>query len=938
MKRLLYLFAALLLPAAIMAQVVTTEPAFITSNYRGTITITFNPNEGNKGMLGATSCYAHTGVITTESTSDKDWQYAPTWRGGEAKYKMTKVGSNWQLKINDMYNYYGCPITEEIKKLAFVFNDGPSGKKEGKTADGGDIFIPIYEEGLQIKFEQPDGSQLIKSGSQVVFEAVASESANITFTINGETKKSVSGTELTHTQTFSTSGDYECIVKASNATETVSDTLTICVVSPAVSAARPAGLIDGINYDETDDTKVSLVMYAMDKNNVQAENVFVIGDFNNWSYSTEYQMKKDATNPGYFWLTIDGLEPGVEYAFQYAVKIGNKLVKISDAYTEKVLDPWNDPYISEEVYPGLPTLPKAADGLVSVIQTAQPEFEWSEETLNFQRPNKNNLVIYELWVHDFSPARTIQAVINRLDYLQNLGINALELMPITEFDGNISWGYNPNHYFAPDKCYGTEEDYKTLIDECHKRGIAVILDMVFNHASGINPFARLYYGANGVAENNPWFNTSAPHEASVHQDFNHDFIGTQNYFKRVLKYWIEEYKIDGYRMDLTKGICGEDCNNRVALINGYYDAVKEADPNAYFILEHWNGNEEPGFVNKGMMCWGGGQGMNFSYGQLAMGWLKDGDGNISQCNKQGWVYFCESHDEERNQFKAIQWGNGNLKSNETARLKRVPLVGAFNLLMKGPKMMWQFQELGYNFSIKSGADGVYVEGEDHRVDPKPVPETLGWYKDAKRMNAYAKMAQLIRLRTELLSPKFFLNGTCRTMVNSGAAARYIQWEYNGERIVVVGNFNVEGGTEHTGAASIAPFPVTGKWYDYFDQTELNVTTTTQQITLQPGELRIYTTQKFTLPVLPPEYSYPDAIEIPQYETECMVYPTYVSDYVNIRTEEPIKRAMLVNLQGQVMMSAEGDIKQLDMSNLRSGMYLLILNFDKTQQAYKLLKQ
>ena len=113
------MFAALLLPVAIMAQVVTTEPAFITSNYRGKIVVTFNPNEGNKGMVGATSCYAHTGVITAESTSDSDWKYAPEWRGGEAKYKMTKVGSNWQLVIDDMYSYYECPTTETIEKLAF---------------------------------------------------------------------------------------------------------------------------------------------------------------------------------------------------------------------------------------------------------------------------------------------------------------------------------------------------------------------------------------------------------------------------------------------------------------------------------------------------------------------------------------------------------------------------------------------------------------------------------------------------------------------------------------------------------------------------------------------------------------------------------------------------------------------------------------------------
>lgn len=935
-RRYSFVLAAVLLPIAVCAQLVTTEPAFITAGYKGQVTITFNPAEGNKGMLGATACYAHTGLITEKSTGGSDWRYAtPQWRGDDDKYKMTKDGANWKLVIDNLYDYYGCPETELIKQIAFVFNDGPKGNKEGKTAEGSDIFVAVYEPGLHIKFDTPVGDLLVQQDAVVDFSVSASEAADLTLRIGGQTVETLNGMKMDYTHTFDVVGDYLCIIEAKTGQYEAADTLRVCVTEAAVTVARPEGLIDGINYDPEDDTKASLVMYAMDKDNVMADNVFVIGDFNGWTYSNDYQMKKDAGNQGYFWLEMDGLEPGKEYAFQYAVKMGDKVVKISDPYTEKVLDPWNDQYIVDSVYPGLPVLPDEADGLAAVLQTAKPEFEWSEATLNFERPHKDNLVIYELWIYDFTPVRTVNAVISRLDYIENLGVNVLELMPITEFDGNISWGYNPNHYFAPDKAYGTAEAYKTLIDECHKRGIAVVLDMVFNHASGINPFAKLYYGAGGVADNNPWFNTEAPHIASVHQDFNHDFAGTQEYFKRVLKYWIEEYKIDGYRMDLTKGFCGSDCNNRVNIINDYYAAVKEVDPEAYFILEHWEGNEEPGFVSQGMMCWGGGESMANAYSQLAMGWLKDGD-NISAANKKGWVYYAESHDEERNQYKARTYGNGNVKTDYVERLQRVPLVAAFNVLLGGPKMMWQFQELGFDFSINSDANGVLGKGDEHRTSNKPQPQQRGWFKDTQRMNAYARTAQLVQLRTKL-APELFQDGTCKATVGAGRSARYIQWEHNGERIIVVGNFNVNGGSQYTGSTTVKPFTAAGTWYDYYAETEIIANADTE-LTLAPGELRIYTTTPYELPEVPESFQYPDKLCTPAYEVDCTVYPTFVTDYVHIRTDAVVKQVKVLDLQGRQVIACSGDVVQVDLSALVRGMYLMVITFDKQQQAYKVIKQ
>lgn len=83
---------------------------------------------------------------------------------------------------------------------------------------------------------------------------------------------------------------------------------------------------------------------------------------------------------------------------------------------------------------------------------------------------------------------TVRKAIEKIPYLKGLGINAVELMPIMEFNGNNSWGYNTNFYFAPDKAYGTHEDYKEFIDKCHEEGIAVILDIVFNQSDGLHPW------------------------------------------------------------------------------------------------------------------------------------------------------------------------------------------------------------------------------------------------------------------------------------------------------------------------------------------------------------------------------------------------------------------------------------------------------------------
>ena len=291
---------------------------------------------------------------------------------------------------------------------------------------------------------------------------------------------------------------------------------------------------------------------------------------------------------------------------QYVVvRADGQVKRISDLYSEKVLHK-DDAWEPKQLDPTLMDYPLAGDGYVTVIQPGKPAFQWSDATLNFKRPDKNNLIIYELWVRDHTPRRSIEGLMERLDYFEDLGVNAVELMPVTEFDGNDSWGYSPNHYFALDKAYGTPEQLKTFIDECHKRGIAVILDMVFNHATGLNPMNKLYPWGTDLSKN-PWFNAQAPHGDNVYEDWNHDFAPTKTMFTRALQYWLEEYKVDGYRMDLSHGLCGTAANTSVKHIKEYYqNGVKTVSEDAYFILEHWGtnrGSERPQLLNEGMLGW-----------------------------------------------------------------------------------------------------------------------------------------------------------------------------------------------------------------------------------------------------------------------------------------------------------------------------------------------
>ena len=740
--------------ALVASAQVTPTPDPIPKGYTGAVTIVFDATKGNGGMIGATKCYAHTGLITAASTSDTDWKNViGSWRG-TTQPQLTSLGNNkWQLDIPNIFTFYGVPETTDIKKLAFVFHDGPGGNKEGKAASG-DIFVVLGE--------KTEGD---------IWEAV-----------EGVT---------------------------------------------AITKSRPSGLKQGITYG-ADGTSVTLCTYAASRTE-SAKRVFLLGDMTDWKLSKDYQLYKDGN---YFWITLTGLTKGKEYRFQYAVERADGVRKqICDLYSEKVLHP-DDKWEPKTADPTLISYPtKGADGgYVTVIQPGKADYNWSSATLNFKRPNKNNLIIYETWVLDYTTTRTFKGLMDRLDYIQNLGVNAIELMPITEFEGNQSWGYNPTLYFAMDKSYGKAEDMKAFVDACHQRGIAVILDMVFNHTTGQNPMAKLYpWTSSSPTETelrfNPWFNvsTEVKHDNNDYgEDWNHGFEPAHEMFTRALQYWLKEFKVDGYRLDLSHGICGRNTYDAVDQLKDYYDkGVKAVSSDAYMILEHWGssmGSDRPKLIKYGMQCWAN---TNNAYCQTAMGWLKDGD-SFDEANQDGYVSYCESHDEERMQYKAKTYGNGDLQTNEEARLGRVAENVAFNVLLNGSHMLWQFEEIGYDISID----------QNGRTGTKPNPKTKGYFTQAERVDAFTKSAQVITLRTQLM-PSVFEGNPTASSISSGKALRTIQW---GNNVFAVANFGVEGNQ----AVSMP----SGTWYDYLGGA---AKATSSTCVLAPGELKVFTSTAVKAP-------------------------------------------------------------------------------------------
>ena len=591
-----------------------------------------------------------------------------------------------------------------------------------------------------------------------------------------------------------------------------------------VRESMPAGVKHGINYKGNE---VTFVLYDKDKNGKSYDYCYLIGEFSQWKRQKEYMMKRD-DNAGCWWYTMDGLAEGKEYLFQYYLGMKDgKAIRLSDPYSEIIYDGWNDKYISSSTYPGLTAYPSETNGLVSAFEIGGKTYNWKNP--DYKIKDKDNLVIYEMLLRDFTSTKDLNGASGKLDYIEKLGVNAIELMPVQEFDGNLSWGYNPNHYFALDKAYGTREMYKKFIDDCHSRNLAVIVDVVYNHVTGLHPMAKMYFEGSATTENNPWFNVEAPHPYSVFHDWNHENAEVREHVKRSLEYLLEEYHVDGFRFDLSKGLtqkhstestAGNYDASRIKILKDYHDQIQETNPDAVMILEHFcEQREEKELAENGMKVW---RNANNAYCQSAMGYKQDsGFGSIftgSSMPFGAYVGFMESHDEERTAFKAKKYGTDAVKKSNALRMKREALNAAFFLTVPGPKMIWQFGELGYDISIEEGG----------RTSEKPLK--WEYYNDTDRKGLYDTYADLLAFRRD--HPEFFRkDADFSWSVDSNAwPQRHIRCNAGTKSFVVVGNFG-------DSAAEMKLSLGSGSWKNYFSSKE-PVQGTEFKASLQPGEFRL----------------------------------------------------------------------------------------------------
>jgi len=862
---------------------VTVSPSFPNDNQ--VVTITFNAS--GTALAGATKVYLHSGVSTTLSAPYSFNYTIGNWGQDDGIGEMTNTGTNqWTITIPTLRTFYNVPADKDIFGLNFLFRSANGTLKED---NGGSNYYNIVNPGNYFTITFPTSSTHFALINQPFNHTASANIAPTTWTLkelNPDTDVVIStivtingGATFSHPLTMTSTAVRKFRLEADFFGNVKFKTFSVVGYLDNTQAPRPSWTKPGVNYHGNDATKATLVLHAPKYTRYKKGTgaisgtsttapkslVYVVGDFNNWTPSEAYKMKKDADvdmedsdmngidddQGDYWWIELSNLVPGQEYVFQYLI---DGVLQVADPYTHKVSDP-DDWQISSSVYPGLISYRPQAVDRASILQTNQTPYDW--KAAPFTKPSINELNIYELHFRDFTEEGTYLAAIDRLDYIKGLGINAIHVMPISEFEGNSSWGYNPNFYFAADKAYGRGDDLKKFIDECHKRKIQVFNDLVLNHAFYSNVMARMYWNSaqNKPANDNPWFNADHRMVADPNgwwgADWNHESEHTQKMMDRILDYWLQEFKFDGYRFDFTKGI-GQTAQDpgdpwassydqdRIDLLERIVDGMKSRNPGSVTIFEHlaW-ASEDKVLADQGILMWSG-VGHHNDLKGFILGYNGDNTNiydsgifnapgrNFSFAN---WMSYGESHDEERLGYEVTQFFNGT-KTLENI-INRLKIATGFNLLMPGPRMLWQFQELGYDVSINFNG----------RTGEKPV--RWEYFDNAKRKELYTLMSRILKIRNRhniyATTPDYGNIGLGAGNITTPRVMRFSSGTGAGAKhVIVVANLDPNAGHD-----VVPNYDVTGTWYRYngaisVDGTSFNVSNTGSTYTLQPSEMLIFT--------------------------------------------------------------------------------------------------
>ena len=726
-----------------------------------------------------------------------------------------------------------------------------------------------------------------------------------------------------------------------------------------VDAPVPAGLADGITYDPADPTRATLVLRAPGKQYVQ-----VRGPFSNWVADAQHVLARDTSDPRgtRWWITLTGLAPDTDTPFQYLV---DGTIEVTDPYAARVL------------YPGTPGFPTGKSTFpVGILRPGAPAFAWTDAA--FRAPAPQDLVVYELDIRDFLADGRFTTLADTLGYLTRLGVNTVELMPVSQRDAADSWGYDPGFHFAVDTRYGRPEDLKAFVDAAHAAGLAVLLDVVYNQATSQSPLVRLdNVGQTGPpTSTNPWANPAPTHDFSPFNDLNHESKLTQLWLDAANRWWIEEYHVDGYRFDFTSGFMQtgpfyQVNPSRINILTRMIGALRTVHPTTLITMEHLTPIEEVRAVTQfgEDRGWPG----SLSWVLQAEGFRTAASGfpTASNASFQGsytpsipngglpvrnGIAYMESHDEQWMMYQNRTAGNsagGYTVRDFNTALERQKLAAAFFFATPGPRLMWQFEELGYGGGPGECLDAPGVTcppGTPGRINAKPVrwdyykagvQPTRGSYtgaaitpatdaERAQRLRLFKTFQALIGLRSDFAI--FRSPDTQVQPVLDARTVRLLTLSLPGApagqptRAMVFGNFGVV-------PAQISVFgPAT--WYDFFGDTATTLPAGTQTITLQPGEFHVWTDTDVPSPepgiITPDEEGVADASGL-----ALAAYPNPATRAATVRftldAGQDVRLEALDVLGRRVALLVEGPQSAgphsiaLDTSALPAGVYVLRLS-------------
>ena len=504
----------------------------------------------------------------------------------------------------------------------------------------------------------------------------------------------------------------------------------------------------------------------------------LIGSFSNWK---EIPMEKD--EEGYFRTRVE-LEDGV---YQYKFRVQSKSWFLEpDQWVDVV-----DPYATDIDDPTQNALVRIKDG-DRIVDT----YVWKHDDKPL--PADRELVIYEMHVADFSGGEAdplargkYEHVVEKLDYLVDLGVNAIELMPLKEYPGDYSWGYNPRYFFAAESSYGTTAELKNLIDECHGRGIRVIIDGIYNHSESSSPLTQIdhdywYHHAPRDADNNwgPEFNYEL-------YDENLGTYPARKFIGDTVRYWVQEYHLDGIRFDAARQIANYDFMHWIV-----QEAKDTAGPKPFYTVAEYI-PETPSITNlDGPMdgCW------HDSFYHCIVEHICGDTFDLERlkdaidCKRQGFlgatnvVNYLSNHDHDR-VFAEL----GDRAILDEAAFKRAKLGTVLLMTAVGVPLIGMGEEFG--------------EYKAKTIEQAKIDWTLLGNDMNKGLWEYYKGLIHLRKNNQALYTEnidFFHEDP------DSKVFAYTRWNDEGSRVVVVANLS----ENYLAGYSVPHFPANGTWHEW----------------------------------------------------------------------------------------------------------------------------